>query len=156
MALQVFISYSAYDDQLIALRLQTLAAVYGAQTYVPPATTRSGAGNLGPGTKRELEKSDLVLAVVNHQPSPAAAAELNHAIQIQKLVIPIVGQWVDRSFLQSFPHGAFVLDPSNPAGVEKEIMEFIHQSQASKETKQLIMGVAAVAVGLLVLSAISE
>ena len=156
MSLQVFISYSGYDDQLIAHRLQTLATVYGAQAYVPPATTRSGAGTLAPSVQREIEKSDLVLAVANREPSPATAAELNHASRLSKLVIPIVGQWVNPNFLQSFPKGAFMLDPMNPAVAEKKIVDFIQKSKNDKETKQLLIGVAAVAVGLLLLTAVTE
>ena len=38
--MKAFISYSTTLDQIIALRLQTMAAVYGITSYVPPATTR--------------------------------------------------------------------------------------------------------------------
>src|ERR1700733_2033887 len=144
---RVFISYGGYDDQVIALRLQTLASVYGFESYVPAATTRTGSGTLSPGARQQLDLSDLVLAVVNHQPTQATVAELNHAIAQKKMVIPIVGQWVDPSFAQAFP-AAFVLNPMNPAEVEQQIMTFLQQSKANKETKQMLVGLAAVAVGL--------
>src|SRR5437016_14154898 len=100
MSLRVFISYSGTDDQVIAFRLQTLTSVYGFQAFVPPATTRIGSGRLSASVQQELNAADVVLAVVNSAPSVATVAELNHALSQRKLVIPIVGQWVDKTFLQ--------------------------------------------------------
>jgi hypothetical protein len=42
--MKTFISYSTALDQIIALRLQTMAAVYGMTIYVPPASTRQAGG----------------------------------------------------------------------------------------------------------------
>ena len=154
MSLRVFISYSAYDDQIIALRLQTLASVYGFSAYVPPATTReraAGASRLSPLVERELNSADVIFAVVNHIPSEATIAELNHALARPNLVIPIVGRWVDRRFLQSFPKH-FILDPLNPSAVERDIVAFLQKRKTDKETKQAVIGLAALVVGLLLLS----
>lgn len=82
MSLRVFISYGAHDDQVIALRLQTLASVYGFQAFVPPATTRVGSGRLAPSVEQEISRADVVFAVVNNIPSKATLAELNHAIEV--------------------------------------------------------------------------
>jgi hypothetical protein len=46
MAYKVFISYSAGADQVIALRLQALASVYGFEGYVRPAQTRFSTATL--------------------------------------------------------------------------------------------------------------
>lgn len=155
MSLQVFISYSGHDDQVIAFRLQTLASVYGFRAFVPPATTRLGSGQLASSVTEEIKRADVILAVVNNVPSPATITEINSALSLRKLVIPIVGQWVDRTFLNSFQR-YFVLDPQDPAKIEQEITAFLHQSHTTKATQQLIVGLAAVAVGLLLLSAVSD
>ena len=151
--MRVFISYSAQEDQVIALRLQTLASVYGFQAFVPPATTRarSAVQRLHLSIQQEIRHSDLVLAVVNHTPSNSAIAELNYASSLQKMVVPIVSPWVDQNFLESFPK-AFVIDPRDPSRVESELLEFLHEKKASRETTNAAVGLTALIVGMLLLS----
>ena len=151
--MRVFISYSAQEDQVIALRLQTLAAVYGFQAFVPPATTRarSAVQRLHLSIQQEIRHSDLVIAVVNHTPSNSAIAELNFATSLQKVVVPIVSPWVDRDFLQSFPK-AFVIEPRDPSKVESDVLKFLHDSKASKETTTAVVGLTALIVVMLLLS----
>ncbi|SRR6266566_3745304 len=155
MALKVFISYSAQSDQVIALRLQTLVSVYGFEAFAPPAYTRQRDGLLSHEIQQAITSSDVFLAVVTTAPSHAAIAEVEYARGCNKLIIPIVGPAVDRNFLQAFPH-AFVLDPLNPARVEADIVEFLKKSQAEKETRNLLIGLAALTVGLLLLSSESN
>ena len=63
MAYNVFISYSAGADQVVALRLQTLASVYGFEAYVPPAQTRhSTATLLRQEVRRAIQTADLFFA----------------------------------------------------------------------------------------------
>jgi hypothetical protein len=143
-------------DQVIALRLQTLAAVYGFEAYVPPAQTRqSGAALLLEEVRRALAGSDLFLAVVTQAPAPAAVAEVEYARGQNRLIIPIVGPFVDRNFLQAFPQ-AFYIDPSAPGKVETDILAFLQKSHTEKTNRNLLVGLSAVAVGLLLLSATSE
>ncbi len=155
MAYNVFISYSAYADQVLALRLQTLAAVYGFQAYVPPAQTRQSEKLLRNDVHQQIAAADLFLAVVTQQPSTAAIAEVEHARGLKRLIIPIVGPVVDRQFLQSFPQ-AFYIDPSNPGKVETEIVNFLQKSHTDKENRNLFLALTAVAVGLLLLSTNSK
>ena len=156
MAYKVFISYSAGADQVVALRLQTLASVYGFEAYVPPAQTRhSTATLLREEVRRAIQTADLFLAVVSQAPSPAAIAEVEYARVQNKLIIPIVGPYVDRHFLQSFPQ-AFYIDPSNPGQVETDILNFLQQSHTKKSNRNLFIGLSALAVGLLLLSTTSE
>ena len=156
MAYNVFISYSAWADQVLALRLQTLAGVYGFTAYVPPAQTRqSTVALLRDDVRRAINDADLFLAVVTQAPSTAAVAEVEYARGQNRLIIPIVGPFVDRSFLQSFPQ-AFYIDPSNPGKVETDILAFLKQSHTDKTNRNLFVGLSALAVGLLLLSATSE
>jgi hypothetical protein len=156
MAYKVFISYSAGADQVIALRLQTLAAVYGFSGYVPPAQTRqAGHALLREDVRHAINESDLLLAVVTQAPSSTAVAEVEYARGLNSLIIPIVGPYVDRSFLQSFPQ-AFYIDQSNPGKVEADILAFLQNSNTEKVNRNLLVGLSALAVGLLILSATSE
>lgn len=154
--MNVFISYSASDDQVIALRLQTLASVYGFRAYVPPAFTRAGNdGTLSSTVQQELKAADVVFAVINQAPSPSTAAELNYALLLKKLVVPIVGRWVDQRFLQSFPKH-FILDPFKPSNIESDIVSFLQKSKADKETKAAVIGLAALVIGMLLLSSAKD
>ena len=74
--MKIFISYSTAIDQIVALRLQTLATVYGLTSYVPPATTRQTANpELSDEVQRKLQESDVVLAVMMHNPALSAVSE---------------------------------------------------------------------------------
>ena len=149
-------AYSAGADQVIALRLQTLAAVYGFSGYVPPAQTRQvDQALLRADVRQAIDESDLFLAVVTQAPSWAAVNEVEYARGLKRLIIPIVGPYVDRSFLQSFPQ-AFYIDQSNPGKVEADILAFLQQSHTEKANRNLLVGLSALAVGLLILSATSE
>jgi hypothetical protein len=151
VAYNVFISYSAFEDQVLALRLQTLAAVYGFNAYVPPAQTRQSPALLKDDARRAIDDADLFLAVVTQQPSPAAISEVEYARGHGRLIIPIVGPFVDPSFLSAFPQ-AFYIDPANPAKVETDIVAFLQKSQTDKSNRNLFVGLTALAVGLLLLS----
>ena len=156
MAYKVFISYSVGADQVIALRLQTLASVYGFTAYVPPAPTRQLRETLlSDVVRRNITESDLFLAVVTQKPSSAAIAEVESANGQKKLIIPIVGPFVEHSFLKSFPK-SFYIDPSDPGKIENEILAFLQKSQTEKSNRNLLVGLSALAVGLLILSATSE
>ena len=156
VAYKLFISYSAGADQVIALRLQTLASVYGFTAYVPPLQTRQiGNRLLLEDVRRAINDVDLFLAVVTQAPSTAAVAEVEYARGLSRLIIPIVGPHVDRAFLQSFGQ-AFYIDPSNPGKVETDILDFLQKSHTEKANRNLFVGLSALVVGLLILSATSE
>ena len=123
--MQVFISYSMSIDQLLALRLQTLAAVYGLTVYVPPATTRQ---TLNPGLSTEVEEklreSDVILAVMMRNPAASAVSEMNSALAYGKLWIPIVSPSVPSKYYAAFPQ-YFPLDPAAPSQTESAIIGFL-------------------------------
>jgi hypothetical protein len=152
---KVFISYSTAVDQIIALRLQTMAAVYGLTTYVPPATTRqSPTGELIPEVLAQLNESDVVLAVITHNPVPAAVNEMNFAVQFGRLLIPIVSASVSPENYQGFQH--FVLNLTDLAETEKEIVTFLAKKQQSETGKAALLGLATLALGLLLLGKQSD
>src|ERR1039458_1232386 len=120
--MRVFISYSTALDQIIAFRLQTMAAVYGMTVYVPPATTRHQAtAALIPEVQKELAESNVVLGVITQIPVSGAVSELAFALASGKLLIPIVSSTVPKEYYAHFlPH--FVVNPADPSQAEGQIV----------------------------------
>jgi hypothetical protein len=124
--MKTFISYSTALDQIIALRLQTMAAVYGMTIYVPPASTRQagGTGLLIPEVQEHLRQSDVVLAVITHRPTPSAVSEMNSAVTLRKLLIPIVGPGVPPEYHSNFePY--FSIDPHDPSQASRSLRRVV-------------------------------
>jgi hypothetical protein len=155
--MKVFISYSTALDQIIALRLQTMAAVYGMTVYVPPATTRSAiAPMLIPEVQKQLNDSDVVLAVITHQPAPSALSEMNWTLASQgKLLIPIVGAGVPPQYYAHFPR-YFVVNPEDPSQVEQEIVKFLAERRQAKADRFGLLALATLAVALLLFNSDSQ
>jgi hypothetical protein len=154
--MKVFISYSTALDQIIALRLQTMAAVYGMASYVPPATTRQlNTSQLTPEVIRNLQDSDVVLAVITHNPVPSAIGEMNWALQATKLLIPIIGVGVAPEYYEQFrPY--FIVNPEDPSTTEQEIVRFLAQKQQTESTKTGLLALATLTVALLLFGAVGS
>jgi len=154
--MRAFISYSTALDQIIALRLQTMAAVYGMTIYVPPATTRTDpTGLLSADVKEQLRQSDLVLAVITHSPSPSALAEINTAMALSRLLIPIVGPGVPSEYYGNFPK-YFLVDANDPSKAEQEIVQFLAGKQQEEAARTAVLALTTLAVALLLLGSGSK
>ncbi len=152
--MKVFISYSTAVDQIIALRIQTMAAVYGIESYVPPATTRYLMnGQLPPGVQRALKESEVVLAVITHAPAPSAIEEMRESRG--KVLIPIVSPGVPAQAYAQFPE-VFVVDPSNPSDVERRIVDYLSKKQSSEATRNALVALSALAVAVLLLGSLAS
>ena len=153
--MKTFISYSTALDQIIALRLQTMAAVYGMTIYVPPATTRQagGTGLLIPEVQEHLRQSDVVLAVITHRPS--AVNEMNSAVTLRKLLIPIVGPGVPPEYYSNFePY--FLVDPNDPSQAEQQIVQFLSGKQQAEAARTAVLALTTLAIALLLLGSKSK
>ena len=159
--MKVFISYSTALDQIIAFRLQTMAAVYGMTVYVPPATTRHQASAaLIPEVQRELADSNVVLAVITQIPVPGAVSEMNFALASGKLLIPIVSSTVPPEYYVRFPQH-FVVNPADPSQTEGQIVQFLlarkeQNEQGTANGTGALLALATLAVALLLFGAVSE
>jgi len=154
MAFQVFVSYSSRNDQVTALRLQTLAAAHGLQVYVPPASTRSGGfRTTGDGMERAVQQSDVLLAVITGALTPAVQGELETAARLNKPVLPIVTvrAVLQSPFLRQFQQAVY-LDPSNPGEAEAHLVQALNQMKIQKQNKQVLIALTALVIGLLLLS----
>jgi hypothetical protein len=151
--MKVFISYSTALDQIIALRLQTMAAVYGMTVYVPPATTRSAVTpTLIPEVQKQLSDSDVVLAVITHEPAPSALSEMASP---GKLLIPIVSANVPQQYYAHFSR-YFVVNPQDPSQAEQEIVRFLAEKQQAKNGQFGLLALATMAVALLLFNSDSQ
>jgi hypothetical protein len=154
--MKAFISYSTALDQIIALRLQTMAAVYGITSYVPSATTRQvDSPYLSEEVLRYLQESDVVLAIITHNPAASAVMEMNWSVAQGKLLIPIVSSGVPPEYYSKF-QPFFVVNPADPSQAERQIVQYLAQKQQAQKTNNALVALATLSVALLVLGAIGS
>ncbi|MGH9469824.1 MAG: toll/interleukin-1 receptor domain-containing protein [Terriglobia bacterium] len=158
MAFKVFLSHSLDPaEQVLAWRLQTLAAAHEIEMFVPQ---RSGEHQTAAGLqsiRQAIDGADCVLAIITADASRNVRDELQYALSKSKLVIPIV-----RSDLSGHPlivpfGRIFIFSPwDDPGKIESEIVQFLKEQKISKEHQQAIGGLAALGLGLLLLFSLTE
>lgn len=157
MAFRVFLSYSLDPAEMaLAWRLQTLAAAHGIEMYVP----QRGAGMPASGAvpvQQAIGRADCVLAIITTAATQMVQDELRYALQLKKLVIPIVRtDLAGHPLLAQFPQ-IFTFSPwDNPGTVETQIVEFLKGQQLTKENQQTMGAIAALGLGLLVLFSLNK
>ena len=152
MALRVFVSYSHREDQVLALRLQTLASTRpGLQVYVPPASTRGRGPSQSGNDSKELHEANLVLAIISRAVPLTMRQELDLAYQLGTPVVPIVLGHVEPSGLQP-GQPVFHIDPKNPSQSERAIVEYLSRARLGKTSVESAVGLILLAVGLLILA----
>lgn len=171
MEFRVFVSHSVGpEENALPWRLQTLAAAHGIKVYVarPPKPQyqigQSGFDHAKKEVRREIKRSDCVLALITNLSQTSRRAleeELNTAIELQKPIIPIIEKGLVNDALARSLSGKgvplFVLSSDGNGGqVEKEVAQFLEKRNLSKEIRQAVSGLVALAVGLLLLSAVSS
>jgi len=167
MSFKVFLSHSASpEDQPVVWRLQTLASSYGIELYVPPR----GAGFdklksrhrafTWVGVKRELDRSDCVIALITTTITSNTQKELAYGLERKKLIVPILGPTVDSTKLQTqFPSCFQFHLYEDPGRVATEVMNYLSKQKMQKmdkEAKQAVAALVAIGVGMLLLSAASK
>jgi hypothetical protein len=158
MAFRVFLTYSLDpSEQALAWRLQTLAAAYGIEMYVPQRGTTLPSLPGAVSIQSAIDRSDCVLAIITNKADASVQRELKYALQKHKLVIPIVqSEFATHPLLAQFPR-VFTFSSSDNAGtLASQVVEFLKAQNASKEQQQAIGALVAVGAGLLLLYALSE
>ncbi len=152
MAFRFFASYSQRDNQVLALRLQTLASTRtGLQVYVPPASTR-GRGLAQSGREIEgLREANLVLAIISRDVSSTMQKELGLAQQLGKPIVPIVLGDAEVTGLKP-GQPVFHVDPRNPAESGQAIVEYRGGAHLSKSNVESAVALVLLAMGLLILA----
>jgi TIR domain-containing protein len=155
MAFKVFlISGTDPSEQVAAWRLQTLATSYGMHVSVP---NRNGPmkGGMIDQVRRAIDQSDCVLAIITGNIGPAAAAELNYALALGKVIVPVVREGIVLPpALGKLP--VFEFSPWNTGEVETRVVEFLKQKKLSKENVQSIAAFVLAGLGVFLLAALAE
>ena len=156
MALKLYIAYGAAADQVIALRLQALAAVNGLSVYVPPAHTRHPAATtLEPQSEARLIESDIILGVITTGISEICRQELNSAQSFKKKAI-VIADPASASWPQAyFPGNVVVIDPANHATAEQQIVQFLKQTKMEQAAMTALIALGTLALGLMLLEKIN-
>jgi len=150
LALKLYIAYGTDADQVIALRLQALAAVNGLSVYVPPAYTRQPRSALDPQSDARLRESDVIIGVITVAISEVCRQELNAAKASGKKTIviakPALASWLE----PYFPGDLVVIDPLDPAAAEQAIVEFLTKAEIAQQAKKTLIALGTLALGALV------
>jgi hypothetical protein len=153
MSFQVFVAYSHREDQVLALRLQTLASTRpGLTVFVPPASTRSRAANVSDAGSDwgHLKNADLLLALIRGTVPPRMEQELQYASGLGKPVIPItVGDTAQQHSIQGYSW--FHLDPTDPTSTEQRIMAYLDSLKVGKDSREAVGALILLTLGLMVL-----
>lgn len=151
MAAKIFLSYNpnVEIEQSTALRLQTLAALYGVEIYLPDRR-RSGAA-LSESTQLRIKDAHIFLMFSMSPLSSIVQAEVMLALGLAKPVVVFYDKRVGKN-LMNVPAGVIeeAFDPVDEnAGVILQRILSDQRLQATWEKKESGNGVAAlVAVGL--------
>lgn len=150
MALKLYIAYGTAADQVIALRLQALAAVNGLSVYVPPAYTRRvTAINLEPESEAKLIHSDIILGVITTGMSDACRQEFNAAQSFGTKAM-VIADSSSASWLENyFPGNVVVIDPANPAAAEQQIVQILKRTEIEQAAKTALIALGTLALGLM-------
>jgi hypothetical protein len=162
MPFKVFISYSSNaDEQGVVWRLQTLAAAQGIQAYVPkraggrlPSSTPSWT--LTAAVRKEIEVSDIVLAIITSRTDRAVEAELSYALGLKKVIIPIVYEGIQLPPLFDNCRVFWFSPFDSPGNLEMQIVAYLKEQKLGKERLQAAGAIIAVGLGLLLLSAVAK
>lgn len=148
--MKLYIAYGTEADQVIALRLQALAAVNGLSAYVPPAYTRQvHAINLEPESHAKLLDSEVILGVVTTKISDTLRLELESARELLKEAIVIADSSSAPVLKDYSPGRVVVIDPANPEAAEAEIVKLLKQSEIEQTARTALIALGTLALGLM-------
>jgi hypothetical protein len=150
LALKLYISYGTAADQIVALRLQALAAVNGLTVYVPPVHTRHlSPASLDPHSELQLHGADVILGVVTAEISDACWKELNVGKTLRKTTIILAAPIVAAELAPYFPGSIVTINPVDPAQAEQAIVQFLKRSEMEKQNQNVLIALGTLALGLL-------
>jgi hypothetical protein len=150
--MKLYIAYGTEADQVIALRLQALAAVNGLGVYVPPAyTRRPSATTLEPQALDRLMESDVVLGVITTGISNTCRQELDaaRAFARKKDLIVLADPAVALELQDHFPGKVVVIDPANPAQAEQQMVQYLKQTEIEQTARAALIALGTLALGLM-------
>jgi TIR domain len=161
MPFTVFLSYgNDPEEQVIAWRLQTLAAAHGIHVLVPqrngfPLRPSKQIRQPGDDVRRMINQANCVLSIVTSAVSPATEAEIGYALSKHKIVVPIIREGIPLPpSLSKLP--VFSFSPWNTGQVEEQVVGFLKRQRVSQQNQQTIGALVAIGLGLFLLAALAE
>jgi len=154
--MKVFISYGDAADQVIALRLQALAAVNGLTVYVPPAWTRTFPVYAVPEEiEPKLRESEVVLAVVANGFAPGCSAEILAGKNLGKqLIVMAYPHFADT--LAAYGNDVIVINPLQAGEAERAIVSHLKAMESQKTANGALLALATLALGMLLFASIKK
>lgn len=155
---RVFLSYNTTPDEMVIVwRLQTLAAASGLHLDVPNPLQRSDWATV----RQMIGAADSLIAFLTKQviKAPQVIKETNYALSLKKPLIPIVEAGASLELIKSISQhsGAyFVLDPSRPGEMERQLAEYLQKQKYDKDTQNALLALAGTFAGLFLLQKLSE
>jgi len=155
MVFKVFISHSM-EDAWIVYELHDLLKINGIEAYVAEWSLAPGV-SLSEKIKAAIRECHcfLVLLTRDGTRSQWVHQELGIAEAYKKIIIPLVEKGVELSGLLEGKEVIY-FERSDPSAAIKNATEVIRQLKMKKESGDAMIGVAAVALGLIGLSALAE
>jgi hypothetical protein len=92
----IFISYNpkVESEQSLALRLQTLGALYGLSVSMPD---RTGTAMLKESTKQRIGKATLFIVFSTRNLAKSVISEINYALELKKKIIVVYDKDVKKN-----------------------------------------------------------
>ena len=156
---QIFVTYNqnAYGEQNTALRLQTIANLYGISVALP--ARNSGGNPINDETINRIKNSDFILAFSLNGMQENVSHELGEAISKQKPIVVIYDKNNGRNI--NFPNNIHVkevfIDAGNSDEALHEITGFINtELQRKNVAKQTTNAIVVIALGMLALLAFAN
>jgi hypothetical protein len=161
--LKIFVSYNpgVEIEQSTALRLQTLAGLYGVVIHLPD---RYGAIELKSSTRQRIVDSVLFVMFSTQQISLQVEEEVNYALSCGKSVLIFYDKSVGKNLTP--PNDAKVIDEyfdpfvDTPATIMERVLkhgEIIKATQEMpKHENNIISAIVGIGLGLILLWALSE
>ncbi len=160
MTNRIFVTYNpnVAVEQNTALRLQTIANLYGIAVDLPSRIL--GSTVINDETVRRISKSNFVLALSLYNMGQEVSHELGAAITKKKPIIALYQHGVGKNIdFQNYVNVSEIyLDLNNTDTTLHEIAVFIDTQfkQNKKETNTTVLGVLGIALGMLALWGLSK
>jgi hypothetical protein len=144
--------YGAPDDQVTALRAQTLGAVQGFEIYVPPAHTRK-SHKLDSASRKALRESEAFLGILNFPPnaSDVCREERQIALDNKLMMVQLAEPDGDIQFLLASQNGmedATIVDIRQRDKTISRIENLLNSSTLDQPVRDRFEGLITTALGL--------
>ncbi|WP_407523790.1 hypothetical protein PDL71_17950 [Lacibacter sp. MH-610] len=159
----IFISYNpkVQAEQSLALRMQTLGALYGLSISLPD---RVGVIGLKETTKQRIQRASLFIVFATRNLSRDVVREINYALELAKTIIVVYDKDVKNNLnIKGVHEIEYNQKTDSPEKIIKEINKIIsnsktkvQKSKADNDDDDTIGAFLLIGLGLLLLGALTS